>query len=424
MTPGLFDGFEGYVTPTIDDYREIFAGGIVAIDANVLLNLYRYAPEGRDDLLTVLRQLGDQLWVPHQALEEFWRNRENILRDPREAGQTESKLKAVRDSNVQMLETWANRVSLPAGKEEELTALLREGLDAVVVQVREFADAQAAEWAKDTAKDSVLAALREIVDGRVGEEMDVDRKKAAIAEGLKRCEAGVPPGFKDKSKDKEEAVGDYLVWEQVLCHAAACDRDVLFVTGDLKEDWWRKEAGERRGPRIELVQELHDRCGRRLFMMRPTRLLELAGDLLNVALHEETVEDADRVERLLSEASENALADGGWTRGAAEILFERLRAEAPVQSMVVAEAAAGDGFVSRERVYELGGYEEGRSLRGFTRPVNRITEDLRSEGMIASRAIDPMWTVYDEASANVNLAAGFRVREEVLPLFEEALGGR
>jgi hypothetical protein len=39
---GLFEGFEGYCTPTLDDYRRVLTEGLVVPDANVLLTLYRY----------------------------------------------------------------------------------------------------------------------------------------------------------------------------------------------------------------------------------------------------------------------------------------------------------------------------------------------------------------------------------------------
>jgi hypothetical protein len=38
---GLFDGFEAYRTPAEEDYRTLLTGGLVVLDTNVLLNLYR-----------------------------------------------------------------------------------------------------------------------------------------------------------------------------------------------------------------------------------------------------------------------------------------------------------------------------------------------------------------------------------------------
>jgi hypothetical protein len=99
---------------------------------------------------------------------------------------------------------------------------------------------------------------------------------AAVSEGLRRVAAREPPGYMDKKKDDEGPAGDYLVWEQTVCEAESRRCDVLIVTGDVKEDWWRIEEGERRGPRIELVEEMRRRSGARLFIFHPTRLLSVA----------------------------------------------------------------------------------------------------------------------------------------------------
>jgi len=46
--------------------------GVVAVDAKVLLGLYRFLPQTSNDLLKVLGCLEDRLVVPNKALREFW----------------------------------------------------------------------------------------------------------------------------------------------------------------------------------------------------------------------------------------------------------------------------------------------------------------------------------------------------------------
>jgi hypothetical protein len=72
---GMFDGFEGYRKPSAQQQRDALRTALVVVDANVLLNLYRYTATTRDDLFAVLSTVGDRLWVPHQVMREFWRNR-------------------------------------------------------------------------------------------------------------------------------------------------------------------------------------------------------------------------------------------------------------------------------------------------------------------------------------------------------------
>ena len=76
---GLYDDFRGYRVPTEAELTEALRTATAVVDANVLLNLYRYNEATRDDLLDVLQRLGDRLWIPHQVLREFWRNRLSVL---------------------------------------------------------------------------------------------------------------------------------------------------------------------------------------------------------------------------------------------------------------------------------------------------------------------------------------------------------
>jgi len=111
---GLYDGFEGYRTPTDGHYQEVLTKGLVVPDANVLLNLYRYNAQTQADLFAVLKRLGDRLWVPHQVLVEFWRNRESALRDPQDTGANAvDRLTEQRQQSVTVLRTWANRIAFP-----------------------------------------------------------------------------------------------------------------------------------------------------------------------------------------------------------------------------------------------------------------------------------------------------------------------
>jgi hypothetical protein len=415
---GLFTGFEGYATPTAEDYRRVLTGGVVVPDANVLLNLYRYTAAARDDLLAVLNRLGDRLWVPHQALCEFWQSRATVLRDPRGTEKTLSDLTGLRDRAASTFRTWANRVSLPAAQMEHITTLLRslnDDFGALMSNIAEFADDTAVEAARDTNKDQVLRALVPILANRVGPALDEHSYAQAVTEGMRRVEAREPPGYMDKKKNDTGAAGDYLVWLQVLLETEKRHCDVLFVTGDVKEDWWREEHGERRGPRIELVDEVRRRAGTQLFMLRPTQLLDYARTALAVTVREESVQDVDRVDTFLSQPEEQ-LPQGGWDPSSVRRWLRQLELEAPVQAATISAAARQNGFVSRDQVYAIGKYPEGRSLKGFTRPINRITELYRDQGFVPAKAVDIIWAVNNEDSPEAGQAAGFRIHEDVLPL--------
>ena len=129
-------------------------------------------------------------------------------------------------------------------------------------------------------------------------------------------------------------------------------------------------------------------------------------------MRDESVQDVERV---------SEVENGGWT---AEVLGEflsRLSQEGwTAQEHAIRMAALRGGFVEREIVYSLGGYAEGRSLRGFTRPINRIAREFRAQGIIPESAIDILVTEYDpKPDLPAGQTSGFRVPEVLVPLIRE-----
>jgi hypothetical protein len=110
----------------------------------------------------------------------------------------------------------------------------------------------------------------------------------------------------------------------------------------------------------------------------------------------------------------------GWTRDAIQTLITRLRRiGAEVQASAILRAIADGGFVARDVIYEIGRYDETRQLKGFTRPVNRLTQDMRDNGEIASDAANILVPVYDEMERGFGWVDGFSVPQEIVELFEQ-----
>ena len=302
---GIFDnGFEAYRTVTDDEYRTLFATGLIVLDANVLLDLYRYHPETRRELLDVLDQLRERLWIPNQVMAEFWTGREDVLEDASDIASTVRALDKISEQYISRVREWVNRAGLRDRAADNLIKISRSAFDATVLKIRSLAGDKALEIAKDTTKDSIVIRLDSILQGRVGNPLSADRKRAAInQEAPQRFADKQPPGYMDANKKNGNSVGDYLIWIETLAESARLKVDVLFVTGDTKEDWWRQERGQAKGPHPQLVGEMQEVAGVRLFMLRPASFLKHAGDLLELKVSPESVEDAQRV---------SAQVDAGW----------------------------------------------------------------------------------------------------------------
>src|SRR5262249_52461230 len=139
-----------------------------------------------------------------------------------------------------------------------------------------------------------------LLQGRVGKAPSQSEWNAAVKRGIERIRHRQPPGYLDADKAKsdlpEGPTGDYLVWDQTISESERRNSDVVLITGDEKEDWWRRYRSDLLGPRPELVDELRVRCGRQLYMMRPIDLLRRAS-VLDVRVRSESVDDVERVAR-------------------------------------------------------------------------------------------------------------------------------
>lgn len=409
---GLYDGeFIGFKIASSQEIDVALREAVVAVDANVLFDLYRFRPQTSKDLITTLKSLGDRLVVPHQALREFWRRRQRSQDSPRGATKTATDALAKSGRSIRdALGVWAKAVGVDDDELSGLAARVDDFLGTLTGELQEvLQDADA-----ERGGDLILEQLEELLAGRVTSPLSHEEWTECVEEANRRIDADKPPGYLDAGKNDgdlaEGGAGDYLVWYQATRYAKEQDRDLLIVTRDQKEDWWWRQQSEFIGPRAELTLEYHQLTGRRLFLMRPADLLTRAS-VLEVEVDQASSADAGRV----ADAEEEPVAEP-WTLEALRALLRRLDQEAPVQAAALRLATPDrEGRVSREEVYELGDYADDRMLRGFTRPFRRLTEALQWEGLIPA-GVSPIFVARYPDGVRTSY---FSVPSEVPQLLEE-----
>ena len=121
---GLYDGeFAGFKIASSEEIDTALREAVVAVDANVLLDLYRFRPQTSQDLINTLKSLDDRLVVPHQALREFWRHRQRSQGSPR--GATKLATDALAKSGRAMrdaLTAWAKAVGVDDDESADLAS--------------------------------------------------------------------------------------------------------------------------------------------------------------------------------------------------------------------------------------------------------------------------------------------------------------
>ncbi|WP_428961543.1 PIN-like domain-containing protein [Micromonospora fluostatini] len=417
---GIFDGFEAYRRIESADLERAVRSSVVALDTNVLLDLYRVLKATRDDNLKALWKIADRLFMPAQVQREFWRNRDQVILDVI-ARDSAKELQQAQQTARLALGAWGRQSMSQA----EATVLQGE-LDSAFKEVRKKLQAggeglKLNAALKDVELDPVLKDLGGIFAGRVGHPFSDERLTELVAEGRRRFARLIPPGYLDaeKANQVEEGTGDFLLWEQLIAYARVDGRDILFVTRDVKADWWRLgQLGAPLGPRPELVDEMWDRAGVRLLLAEPAQLWEaLLEAYPDLPINQSTVDDTERL-------SEDADVEGStpWTMGMWETLLSRLEDSAYPKRVAVLRAAARDpeGFIPREQVYKICGYDPAkRLLVGFTRPVIGATRELVASGELPA-GLEPALRAH---YLRPGKAEGFLVPRSVVEIHTDQIRG-
>lgn len=300
------------------DFEELWREGVFIFDANVLLDLYRLPVSAQKDLIDVLKnkEFNKRIWISFQALLEFLSNRHDAL------GDQKSKFEQVRrlltESRTQYLEIFSKlSTSLSALKLKQRHSLIdpdkhiNEGtitsgisfIDNFINSLSDLEPAQPSVTDADRIKDTVL----EVFESKTGESLSNEELKFIYSEGERRYKDKIPPGYKDSDKtgsyfvgknEYKRKFGDLILWQEIIKKAKKDKlKYIIFVTGDVKEDWWLEKSGKKLGPRKELLNEIYEAAPslKAFYLYDTSRFLSHAREKLHVTIQESSIDETRRL---------------------------------------------------------------------------------------------------------------------------------
>ncbi|WP_425327930.1 PIN-like domain-containing protein [Pseudomonas nitroreducens] len=285
--------FPGHFASSTTDFDKLWDQALVVLDANVLLNFYRYSDSTRDSFIGTLREFKGRLWVPHRAAYEYFSNRLDVI------GQQKKKYdETLKDINKLKKDLEGSRQH-PFVSETVLSKaqVVFDELEQELKANRDVHD-------RRVSNDEVMVAIDDLVGDEVGDPYTEEKHLEIIKSGEARYREKRPPGYMDGKSKKPESealceqlrpYGDYVVWLQILDKAKADNKPVILVTDDSKEDWWEVSSGRTVGPRPELVEEFKASAEQDFFMYQPDQFLSRANERLNRVASKEALQEIQDV---------------------------------------------------------------------------------------------------------------------------------
>ena len=286
--------FPWSIDPTEQEIRAIWDEGILTVDANVLLDLYRYHKDTRTALIGSLEEFAGRVWLSHQAAEEFFRNRKKVIVSASNSFQAAEKEISSLQKDVQepIKSLRSNRI-VPDNVADDLGAKLERAFDEAT---RAISDAKGG-YPNYLEEDPILTGLLALFDSSVGEPFSSEDLDAHLAEAKRRADKKIPPGYLDAKKDGDRPYGDYIMWRQMLDKAKESGTPLIFVTSENKEDWWERASGKTTGVLYELIKESHEETGQRFLFYRTDRFLEFAAKRSGAEADESAVAEIRKIVR-------------------------------------------------------------------------------------------------------------------------------
>lgn len=282
--------FLGHFNETDEKVAELWKTAIFVFDANVLLNLYRYSDDTRDEFIKLLKNLKSRSWLPEQAAYEFLKNRATVIKDQIGSYKTTQ-------SDIDKL-----RKSFSGSRAHPFISKdTKDKFDSAVEQINEEMAENKQKQEDLIHKDGIKDQVADLFDGRVGKRYTGDDLAKIFTQGEERYAAKVPPGYKDGGKfqdpktesDKRSNFGDWIIWKQLMDHATSAGTPIILVTDDRKEDWWEEEYGKTLGPRPELINEFAETSGQKILIYTPDSFLNISKLQLKTKISKNSIDEVE-----------------------------------------------------------------------------------------------------------------------------------
>lgn len=232
--------------------RDLVKTCIFVLDTNVLMAAYKFGAGQAADISTVIRKLASQnrLFIPERAAQEFARNRHIVL-----------------STAYNTLHNWMSTLD-KAASADTIQCPMLEACDSY----KHFQSAtDSLSKARNDYKKSLSNLMGELVDWNWSDPISELYRSVFTKDRLIGTAAGdqkvydtlnyryshrQPPGFMDVAK-RDDGIGDLLIWDSMKACALKHKKNIVFVSGDEKNDWAVKVQKTVLTVRPELIHEFY-----------------------------------------------------------------------------------------------------------------------------------------------------------------------
>ena len=257
----------------------------IVFDANVLLHIYQYSPEFTEFAMECLNRIKGDIMLPSTVRIEYGKH------CAKEYHAMKNRIKKFEDTLIRSSTSSFNKMLNACADLEEMQFPDIEPLRlAITHHISEIQ--KVVESYEDNHKDLNLIAdwsdndhLRQLVVkldvNQVMDSPDYETLYNWYELGVARFRNKVPPGYKDDDKPGMDRYSDLVLWFETIRYAKNKGVDILFVTDDVKGDWWSINP-DGICFRQELIDEFQKETGQKIYPFTSAEFYKYISDAYGV----------------------------------------------------------------------------------------------------------------------------------------------
>lgn len=246
----LKEQFPHFYRPDKKRTDEAYKSGWFVFDTSSLLNIFGL--ELADKVYTLLEQNEKRIKIPFHVAEEYHKDVHSTI--AKSLSYTRSGIEEL--SKKEEVNLFRNKYkkyftnSTVADYSDKLSKLIDQFIENAKTQQlylrKQYDEGELQEKLSSLLGDKLLPRLEQATIDDIENITGPQRYKDKIA-----------PGYEDAGKD-ENQYGDLIIWFEILEFAKTSDKDIIFVTDDVKPDMIYKPSGYTFGPHLSMLKEFHD----------------------------------------------------------------------------------------------------------------------------------------------------------------------
>ncbi len=278
----------------INKFRSVYEDEtVIVLDTNILLALVKYSTYSSSNILKILETCIEKIWIPNQVYKEYIKNKNHEFAKSKKKYENFKKElnNLVKLTNQSFYKIIKESQKLEYPRCDILGEKLQNHINNLTPIINEYIKDLGVEY-ENTKKEKQVKDLEDFFNElikckSIGSPATQNEIINTIKEGELRYKYKIPPGYEDlDEKDGIDVFGDLFIWKEILNYPKENKVfNIIFLTNDLKEDWWVLK-GEERLPvnvRPELVKEFNEtnpKCG--IFFLNLATFQSLTSDYFNL----------------------------------------------------------------------------------------------------------------------------------------------